>query len=78
MAARDVIRLKARTFVGPQSKGYYRYRSQIRRICSSLKILTGNIFGLILKNKMAATGVSLSVMKSAYISLIIGPRGLGW
>ena len=25
---------------------------------------------------MAATGVSLSVMKSAYISLIIGPRGL--
>ena len=42
------------------------------------KILTGNIFGLILKNKMAAIGVSLSVMKSAYISLIIGPRGLGW
>ena len=35
------------------------------------KILTGNIFGLILKNTMAAT-----VMKSAYISLIIGPRGL--
>ena len=25
---------------------------------------------------MAATGVSLSVMKNAYISLIIGPRGL--
>ena len=42
------------------------------------KILTGNIFGLILKNKMATTGVSLSVMKSAFISLIIGPRGLGW
>ena len=40
------------------------------------KILTGNIFGLILKNKMAATGVSFSVMKSAYISLIIGPRSL--
>ena len=40
------------------------------------KILTGNIFGLILNNKMAATGVSLAVMKSAYISLIIGPRGL--
>ena len=38
------------------------------------KILTGNIFGLILKNKMAAMGVSLSVMKSGYISLIIGPR----
>ena len=25
---------------------------------------------------MVATGVSFSVMKSAYISLIIGPRGL--
>ena len=36
------------------------------------KMLTGNISGLILKNKMAATGVSLSVMKNAYISLIIG------
>ena len=35
------------------------------------KIVTWNIFGLILKNKIAATGVSLSVMKSAYISLII-------
>ena len=34
-------------------------------------MLPGNIFGLILKNKMATTGVSLSVMKSAYISLII-------
>ena len=42
------------------------------------KILTGDIFGLILKNKMAAMGVSLSVTKSAYISLIIGPRVLGW
>ena len=42
------------------------------------KIFTGNIFGLILKSKMAATGVSLSVIKSAYISLIIGPRVLGW
>ena len=40
------------------------------------KILTGSIFGLILKNKMVATGVSLSVMRSAYISRIIGPRGL--
>ena len=41
------------------------------------KILTVNIFGLILKNKMTATSVSLSVIKSAYISLIIGPRVLG-
>ena len=41
------------------------------------KMLSGNIFGLILRNKMAATGVFFSVMKSAYISLIIDPRGLG-
>ena len=40
------------------------------------KILTVNIFGLILKNKMATMGISLSVTKSAYISLIIGPRVL--
>ena len=40
------------------------------------KVLTGNIFGLDLKNKMAATGIFLSAMKSAYISLIIGPRVL--
>ena len=38
--------------------------------------VTGNIFGLILKNKMAATGISLSVLKSAYNSIIIGPIGL--
>ena len=67
---------------------FHHYRSNEKNIIASLlkftgyihnhKILPGNIFGLILKNKMAATGVSLSVMKSAYISLIIGPRGLGW
>ena len=66
----------------------YRYRSNEKNIIASLlkfagyihnhKMLPGNIFGLILKNKMAATGVSLSVIKSAYISLIFGPRVLGW
>ena len=41
------------------------------------RILTGNIFGLILKNKMAATGVSLSVMKSAYYPTALkGCRGI--
>ena len=40
------------------------------------KFLTGNSFVLILKNKMAAMGISLAIMKSGYISLIIGPRGL--
>ena len=38
------------------------------------KILIGNIFGLILKNKMVA---SLSGMKRAYNLLIVGPVGLG-
>ena len=33
------------------------------------KVLIGNIFSLILKNKMAATDASLSVMKSVYMSL---------
>ena len=67
---------------------FHRYRSNEKNIIASLlifagyihnhKILPGNIFGLILKNKMAATVVSMSVIKSAYISLIIGPRVLGW
>ena len=35
------------------------------------KILTGNIFGLILKNKIATTGISLSVMKSSYNMLLL-------
>ena len=38
------------------------------------KVLTGNMFGLILKNKMATTNVSLSVIKSAYM---LDPRVLG-
>ena len=46
---------------------FHRYRSNEKNIIASLlkfagyvhshKILSGNIFGLILKNKMAATGV---------------------
>ena len=35
------------------------------------KILTVNIFGVILKNKMASNSVSLSVMKSAYHSFSV-------
>ena len=42
------------------------------------KMFTENIVDLILKNKMVATGISLPVIKSAYISLIIRPRVLGW
>ena len=52
---------------------YHRYRSNEKNIIASLlkfagyihshKILPGNIFGLILKNKMAATGVFSTLNK---------------
>ena len=78
MAAMDVFPLSARTFVGPPEQRVLGRDLKFVGYVPHYKILTGNIFGLILKNKMAATGVFLSVIKSAYISLIIGPRGLGW
>ena len=116
-------------FVTPSQcvERFHHHRSNEKNIIASLlkfagyihshKILPENICGLILKNKIATTGVfstfskdfwwpsrakgiigrdlkfagyvprykiltgtgvSLSVMKSAYISLIIGPRVLGW
>ena len=50
----------------------------MRRVCFSLQNLDWEYFWPHFeKQKMAATGVSLSVIKSAYISLIIGPRVLG-
>ena len=36
---------------------FHRYRIQFAGYIHNHKILPGNIFGLILKNKMAATGV---------------------
>ena len=79
MAARDVYSTLNKDFCWPsRGKGIIGGDLKFAGYVPHYKILTGNIFGLILKNKMAATGVSLSVMKSAYISLIIGPRGLGW
>ena len=79
MAARDVYSTLNKDFCWPpRAKGIIGGDLKFTGYVPHYKILTGNIFGLILKNKMAATGVSLSVMKSAYISLIIGPRGLGW
>ena len=39
-------------------------------------ILTWNIFGLILKNKMAATGVSFFSHEKCLYLHIISPRGL--
>ena len=77
MAARDVYSTLNKDFCWPsRAKGIIGRDLKFAGYVPHYKILTGNIFGLILKNKMAATGVA--VMKSAYISLIIGPRGLGW
>ena len=79
MAARDVYSTLNKDFCWPyRGKGILGRDLKFAGYVPHYKILTGNISGLILKTKMAATGVSLSVMKSAYISLIIGPRGLGW
>ena len=79
MAARDIYSTKSKDFCWPsRAKGIIGRDLKFAEYVPHYKILTGNIFGLILKNKMAATGISLSVVKSAYISLIIGPRGLEW
>ena len=79
MAAKDVYSTLNKDFCWPsRGKGIIGRDLKFAGYVPHYKISTGNIFGLILKNKMAITGASLSVMKSAYISLIIGPRGLGW
>ena len=79
MATRDVYSTLSKDFCWPsRAKGIIDRDLKFRGYVPHYKILTRSIFGLILKNKMAAMGVSLSVMKSAYIPLIIGPRGLGW
>ena len=79
MAARDVYSTLNKDFCWPcRAKGIMARDLKFAGYISHYKILTGNVFGLILKNKMDAKGISLSVMKSAYISLIIDPRGLGW
>ena len=78
MAATGVFSTFSKDFCWPsRPKGIRGRDLKFTGYVPHYKILTGNIFGLILKNKMAATGVSLSVIKSAYISLIIGPRVLG-
>ena len=79
MAARDIYSTLSKDFCSPsRTKGIIGRDLKFAGYVPHYKILTWNIFGLILKNKMAPTGISLSVMKSAYISLIIGPRGLEW
>ena len=59
MAATGVFfRLSTRTFVGPL-KGIIGRDLKFAGYVPHYKILTGNIFGLISKNKMAAEGISL-------------------
>ena len=77
MAAMGVLSAFSQEFCLPSgAKGIISRDLKFAGCLPHYRILTGNIFGLILKNKMAAMGVFLSVMKSAYISLNIGPRGL--
>ena len=77
IAATNVFSTFSKEFCWPsRAKGIIGRDLKFAGYVHHYKILTGNIFGLILKIKMVAMGVSLSVMKNAYISLIIGPRGL--
>ena len=67
IAARDVNSTLNQDFCWPsRAKGIIGGDLKFAGYVPHYKILTGSIFGLLLKNKMAATGVSLSVMKSAY------------
>ena len=68
MAATGVFSTFSKDFCWPsRAKGIIGRALKFTGYVPHYKILTGNVFGLILKNKMAATGVSLSVIKSAYI-----------
>ena len=79
MATTGVFSTFSKDFCGPsRAKGIIGRDLKFAWYVPHYKILTGNIIGLILENKMAAMGVSLSVTKSAYNSLIIGRTGLGW
>ena len=74
MAATGVFSTFSKDFCWPsRAKGITGRDLKFAGYVQHYKILTGYIFGLIVKNKMAASGISLSVMKSAYISLIKRP-----
>ena len=67
MAATGVFRISARSFVGPLEQGIIGRDVKFAGYVHDYKILTENIFGLILKNKMATTGVSFSHEKWLYL-----------
>ena len=65
MTARDIYSTLNKDFCWPsRAKGIIGRDLKFTGYVPHYKILTGNIFGLILKNKMAVMGVSMSVMKS--------------
>ena len=79
MATTGVFLTFSKDFCWPsRAKGIIGRELKFAEYVPHYEILTGNIFGLISKNKMSATGISLSVIKSAYISRIIGHRVLAW
>ena len=79
MAVADIFSTFSMFFCWPsRTKGITGRDLKFAGYVPHYKILTGNIFRLIMKNKMATTGISLLVMKSAFVSLIIGPTVLGW
>ena len=68
MAARDVYSTLNKDFCLPsRGKGIIGRDLKFAGYVPHYKILTGNIFGLILKNKMAATGASVSHEKCLYL-----------
>ena len=74
MAARDVYSTLNKDFCWPsRAKGIIGRDLKFAGYVPHYKILTGNVFGLILKGQ-----TRIAKLKTAYSSLIIGPRGLGW
>ena len=79
MAARGVFRLSARSFVGPLEQRVLQVEiSNSQDLFNITKILTGNIFGLILKHlgPLLQGQMRIGKLKSTYNLLNIGPRGL--
>ena len=72
MAARDVYSTLNKDFCWPsRAKDIMDRDLKFAGYVPHYKILTGNVFGLILKNKMAAKGISLSVMKVLVSPLLL-------
>ena len=77
MAARDLYSTLIKDFCWPsRAQGIIDRDLKFARHVPVYKILTGNIFGLILKKQDGRHRCFFVSQKSACISLIIGPRGL--